>query len=502
MVRIFDLYKPLRNHLRPLYIEDALYVIWAYFQHMQFNNAIPADIQVDGSFINAKSVPERGVFEWELSVIAREVIIHAQDLPNPNNITLRKWDYLAGAVNKLKHLENNAWPLFGNMENVQLELNRIAHRQFRWQEDRPDQTQYTRYYKIFSSPELEKIVKEKIGLTVKEWYMIGLALVGSYLHHYKLNIDPKIQIATLDIEKFNRFISHVALDYSSLKERLTTSQQLNEKFVYTFNAMASHPIIKWKEFLLCPIPTFLYWRITDGLYYEVCDSPVFGNAFGSAFQSYVGEAIQASNSMDRFQIFPEEEYTVGKFRKDSVDWIIDEKNAALFVECKTKRMRIDAKAELISDDVLQQELEKMAEFIIQVYKSIKDYKEDRYPSYKHQKNRKVFPLILTLENWYLFGDKLMTDLNAKVVEKFIEQKLPLEWLEEMPYSMSAIDEFERVLQVIQEVGIEKFFSQKGTPEKRLWSLGPYMTTEFPENYRRVKALFPKDFEKIYSDLKP
>jgi len=41
------------------------------------------------------------------------------------------WNYFAGAINKIKDFENQAWPIFGGV--IDNELRRMAHRQFPWQ---------------------------------------------------------------------------------------------------------------------------------------------------------------------------------------------------------------------------------------------------------------------------------------------------------------------------------------------------------------------------------
>jgi len=38
--------------------------------------------------------------------------------------------------------------------------------------------------------------------------------------------------------------------------------------------------------------------------------------------------------MAALTVFPEHPYHVGKYRKDSVDWIVSDRTADLFIECK------------------------------------------------------------------------------------------------------------------------------------------------------------------------
>ncbi len=43
---LYKAYKPLRNHLTLVAIENALYVIWAYVNNFQFGQKFPKDIVV------------------------------------------------------------------------------------------------------------------------------------------------------------------------------------------------------------------------------------------------------------------------------------------------------------------------------------------------------------------------------------------------------------------------------------------------------------------------
>ena len=186
-----------------------------------------------------------------------------------------------------------------------------------------------------------------------------------------------------------------------------------------------------KNSIVCPLPTLLFWRLTSGLYYEICRESGFSEAFGKSFQEYIGDVIKKSTNNKNISVYPEMEYGPKNNRKASIDWIVDDNEAIIFIECKTKRMTLKSKIELVTTEELDNELSKMADFIIQVYKTINDYINNKYPHYKYQKNKKLYPLIVTLEDWFLIGHKQDEVINTKVVNKFNKLKLPLIWIEEI-----------------------------------------------------------------------
>lgn len=497
----YDLYKPLRNHLKQLPLLDSLGVVRAYVQNLQFNQPLPLDVNTAPYFLQAKSRLEKHVYEWELDIIAKEIIINTETDASSTN-TLKEWNYFSSTINKLKDLENNIALRYNDLfkNNILIELYRLAHRQFPWQSP-PNLIWITRYYKIFGALGVDAIIQRKIGLTTKELYKIGLGFIGLYLDMFALYYPPKIDIAEIDIVKLDKFLKHFSIDMLSLKELIIKGQSYDQDYAYTFSPLRIFPIIKTifnsKEALICPIPTFLFRRFTEGVYYEICRESDFDDPFGNSFEKYIGEVLKEANKKSSFDIFPEEEFYDGKNRKDSVDWIISDIGANLFIECKTKKLRIEAKISLVSQTILDEELDKMSDFIIQTYKTIADYKTNKYPSFKNNQ-KPIYPLIVTLEDWFAFGDKLVPALDSKVSEKLDLVGIDRKVLEECPYSICSTHEFETAVQVMNSVGINPVMKNKTTGEKRLWTLGQFIYTEYPTENSLAKDLFPNTIKEILS----
>ncbi|MCU9931077.1 hypothetical protein OFL77_27480, partial [Escherichia coli] len=75
-----------------------------------------------------------------------------------------------------------------------------------------------------------------------------------------------------------------SINLVDLKIKLIEQQELNEKFSYNFNSLTSRPLIlteyQNKKSIMCPMLTTLLWRITSGIYYDICDGINFGKYFG------------------------------------------------------------------------------------------------------------------------------------------------------------------------------------------------------------------------------
>lgn len=488
------LYGSLKNRFRIIDLSETLRVLWAFMRYKQFNKYVPRDIQYVRQSLSAINQ----ITEWELEILAREAIINSPESKFAPS-SFRNWIYFTNTINALKNFENEIAKKFIRKDNVLAELYRISHRQFPWQ-TKPDKRYITRYLKIFSYIPLSDIIKKKIGLTTKELYLTGILFIGGYINHFTLFTPININIPEISQDNVNKFIDSFSCKLNVLKKEISKEQEINEKFAYFYSSLRAYPIIKMryqnKDSLACLSSTLLIWRLTNGIYYNICKEKNFGNFFGKSFQDYIGEVIKAGNK--QVKICPEEEYRDGKNRKDTADWIVDDGNAALLIECKTKRITMPARTEIKSDQELKKELNILADAIIQLYKSIKDYRQNKYQSFKFQKNKKIFPLVITLEEWYFFGDKLFSELDKVIKQRFKTYNLPLAWLSEMPYSLCSAQEFEIMIQIIEKTGTELFMNKKVyDSDKNKWGFFPFIHNVFPEENKNTKFLFPDDFDKIF-----
>ena len=251
---------------------------------------------------------------------------------------------------------------------------------------------------------------------------------------------------------------------------------------------------------MCPLPTLLYWRFTAGLYYQLIGDDRFPNEFGSSFQSYVGEVIQAACTSQRMQSIPEQEYSVGKMKKRSIDWIVADDNSALFLECKAKQLSWGAKSFLNNLQPLDADIENMASAVLQIYRTIVDYKNGHYLHFRPTEDRRIYPAVVTLENWRFFGPIMIGNLNDAVAYKLRASELPSELLQEMPYSVWAIEELEVGLQIIDFVPISEFMDGKlNDQEMRGWDWHAYMTKTFPKHFP-AKRLFDSEYDEMFAKV--
>jgi hypothetical protein len=500
MADLFELYKPLRNHLRQLNLIDSLRVIHAYMQHLQFSRPLPDDIYTLPFFRNAKTRLEKCVFEWELDTLSLELLVNAI-YPDSSLAadTLRRWDCLAGAINKLKTLENGLVSHYP-AGSILREIHRLAHRQFPWQRS-PDTGSIARYFKLFSRPDLHSIIGRTLGLTARDLYRLGLALTGHFLSAFALEYPPRIEIPGLSRGKLDLLLDRIARPTDHLRQLARDRHVVDATYAYLFNPLREYPlarqVLNGREYLLAPIPTFLFRRFTEGIYYEVNRETGFAEAFGKAFQDYIGEVISRAITGTTLLAHPEVVYRVGKNRKDTADWLIIDNTTVLFIECKTKRLRLEAKTDIESPETLERDLATLVLSLMQLYKTIRDYQLGHYPNVPVEPNKKIFPVVVTLEDWFAFGPEIIREVDRRLHESLVADGIDPAVARDMPYSIVSAADFERLVQVVAITGIGPVLTKKTVdPEPRQWVMDAFLRHDFSVELTMTSFLFPEVMEQI------
>jgi hypothetical protein len=502
-IDVFQEYKPFRNQVALLARDDGLAVIWAYCQYLQVNQfQMPNDIEVLKEFIDLKP-RQQWIAEWQLEILAKEIILNSA-AKSAKGLTLRKWSTLSEYINALKKFEQTISAEFGSSENILIELIRIAHQQFIWQGSPPNSATTMRYFKIFNQPKINEICLDQLGLTVQEFYLCGIGFMSIFLTHPATAVPFKSEIEKLPVAKLEQFIPFASKTLSEIKVALKSEQQYNASYAYAYSSLRAFPLIRMDydggDAIVCPLPTLLFWKITGGLYYELLNDPRFSQPFGDSFQQYTGEVVAKACPDPKITVLPEQEYGPKKTRKRTVDWIIVEEGSAIFLECKAKRLSWSAKTSLTDLGALEADIDYMAIAVVQVYKTIVDYLDNQYPQCPFQAGRNIYPTIVTLENWRMFGSAMLDRLSASVTEKLQAEALPTGWLTDMPYSVIAIEDLEAGMQIVNLVGIQDFYDGKlRDKEMQGWDWHVYMTHRYSEHFP-LEKLFDDEHDRLFAEF--
>lgn len=489
---VFDIYRPFRNLLSKFNTIDSLYVIWGYSRNYTFNLDFPEDIdKLVGFNPNETDLNLRkyrgGFFDHELEFLLREAIINCDFVKTKHS--LKEGRNSIKLINYMRStLSDGLSKKINIKDNLFVEFNRMAHNQFNWQMGYNLKTVF-RYNQIYSDAAVSTIIYNKLNLTPKQ-----ILLIGSLLFSYAGNnfITPMITSSTTDlitVEMINTYLSHFSTTIDDVKHELKEYQQINENLLYTYNPLFAKPIIIEKGGIICPMPMLIFWQMTAGIYYSICDDADFSQAFGDSFQNYVGTVIQKSCNNENLKTFQEEIF--GRQEKRTSDWIITDTDSILFIECKTKRMRLDSKTELDSNNGLNKDLKKMAEFVTQLYKTYIDYTLGLYPSIAFDESKEFFPLVLTLEDWGTNFNHLILETITNLTKiEFEKNNLDISLITKYPFNIRCASEFEKDIQLINALGIKDYFKKVQSNQ----------IIDFIDTFE-YKNIYEGEYEKIFPPIK-
>lgn len=106
-----------------------------------------------------------------------------------------------------------------------------------------------------------------------------------------------------------------------------------------------------------------------------------------------------------------------------------------------------------------------------------------------------------MEDWYLFGFEMPARLDSVVRTIMETVGLPAVWLDEMPYSILSVDEFETASGVINAAGIKPVIQGKAQdPEFRRWGFEAYCNHQYRNEVRNLPNIFRDEYNAMFANL--
>lgn len=478
-LNLYNSYKPLRNFTRRLSLLDSLVHIWHLAGAVIEGVPLPYGFSEGVTRIPAE-VP---LHPWHVGLLCREVILHAG---KQGDRSLRKWPHLATAINHILRVENDSFTANGIPMDVMVEMHRISHRQFPWQGTHSVST-LMRAFKVFGADAIDQIVQREMGLSARNFVRLGMAVAGHFRSNYAMSTNQDYSVLGVSREASDSFFGRLTIPIERLRQELQGLQKYDWDWPYTWNPLESTPLISFDpshpDRVVCPITRYISNRTTGGLFFDLVRKPDFGEPFGKSFERYIGEVLDATCPSPNFSKMCETPYVIDGNVHHGVDWILSDQSGHLFIEGKTKRMTVNAKTR--SDSIaLDKDLETIGKAVVQHYANIQHAIEGR--TYWKPDGLPVYPLIVTLEDWFLLGTTVEDKLLQHVTRLLEAEGLPPSLADNMPFLIVSISELEAVGQVLSELGIHPVLSRKLKETMfRSWGLLNFVKMQFPEQTRRV-----------------
>lgn len=447
---IYNTWKPIRNFLRKVDPKVALEVVRYYSLFSgtpgETPPPAPAYIEVHPAIMSRTNI---GIFPWEMEVLAREIVYCCDENLSSYEYDLRQWRYFGNLMEKLRRLDNKISEVGIDSDNVMLEMFRIGHRQFPHQQDIMNKASLIRYGRLFTYSEVTPIVIDRMGLPYEKIATIGVGFWSLFNSQAAIE-HPTQGFAGTNISKedIEQFLSLYSKSFAEMKNLANEHHLVDNTFQYQYSPLNAYPLIKFirghEVTYVCTSVNRYSSQITRGVYYMLYSDRRFDNAFGNAFEAYVGEVLdKTAEGGDGYIVYSQE--TDSSEGKRRCDWVLEQGDEFVMIECKTKRMAIGGYTVLDDDTVLIEQLGKIADAVVQTYQGYLVYKTDGYnpPVYPYNSEKKASICVVTLEKWYLYGVPL-EKLHQIVREKLEEKNIATGIIEEAPYEVMGVGDFEKL----------------------------------------------------------
>jgi len=334
------------------------------------------------------------------------------------------------------HLETDLTDPDSKQKGSERWLPRVSYAQWRYK--RPPDMQLGRYHLLFNeigSQPISDMILEATNLTPTEIIAIGLSFYTNLLVNEFLNLDQLIshEIPQLkDIltpEKTQHFLKQMTISVQRFKKECLkwNFHPLLKK--YEPNPLRLRPIIEVSEtdgkaeFIVPSLPDLIL-RSTEGIYYSVKDffrgenkDNQFSTEFGFLFEKYIGfllKDVQKFNS-NLGSLKPERSLIYGSrhSRKKPADWILEQNNNVIQIECKAATTS-DAFRAGITDDSrsdFDTILRRYSEEVKKLCKKKNDIKSG-FLQLSTNNIEKVFTLIVILDEFYHIDSRFKKDISS------------------------------------------------------------------------------------------
>ncbi|WP_115226419.1 hypothetical protein [Iodobacter fluviatilis] len=408
-------------------------------------------------------------YDWELELLAREIILNSQ-----GGIVPRQNDHAQFPIDRgISHVRRIAEAIsevsVKSPDDALRAAHALIHQQIPWQDD-DLLSRMARYARIMQFDQLKNLVEAKIGLTIRDLYTIGFAVAGAIDKNPCVVASSYSNAPGIAQGAEKAFFRLVAADLNELRQTTKENQIYDRRWAFSFNPLRAKPLIfdsQQPDLLMGISEKLLIWRITDGLYYDICKLKGFSVGWGAAFEKYIGDVLTAALSGSGFTVLSEQPYfPKPSERHDGADWIISDATGHVFIECKTKRLKIEAKMDFY-DIALNEEIDTLANFFLQNYKNIQDARNQLLPDFE-MNGLPVFCVVVTLENWRAQHPMIKDNLDALIRQKVAMANLPISIVDDCPYLLFNAQQFEKHMQDVARHNIQSTFLPKSE-----FCKGPY-----------------------------
>jgi len=439
------------------------------------------------------------LYPWQLETLVNEALV-APYGPHPRQPELITQQFstifqLTKLVQCIEEADNRT---FLRSRDVLYEMHRLSQRQFEWQRGFANMPRFYRAAHFFGEGKAAAYFQEQTGCTVPAFMEAGFYLFAG-------STNPPTRIwrnhelpEGVTLEQRDCVLDRISWSAEAAVQEARQLRLSGDHIGYKPSVLRRRPILRFGatgEDAMAPLPPLILQRITSGLYFDIVDG---GGAIwadvGQRFEAYCRRYLDAM--LPEYSVEPEYRYGPKGRSFDSPDILISGTDGVrLVVECKAKRMPVDAR---FSGDPVGDASEAYGEIAKGIFQVWRYLSHARRGLLGRPLADDCLGMVLTADPWLVMGQKLYPEVMA-MANALADRKDP-EIIEEdrQRVPIVLIDDLEYIVQ--HSTGAQLFdrlASLAQDPSGWEWSLahgladGPTRPYPFAEDlHHLLPRLFP------------
>ncbi len=256
---------------------------------------------------------------------------------------------------------------------------------------------------------------------------LELGSILSFFCSIKANLDP--QILRYIILKYASATKLLILSREDFKKEIDKFSNNINDYLYSVRPSYIYPFIEYKGVAHLPLPHCITRAITDSLLYRLTNSnsklrTLFGK---NVLEDYLFEIISQSSLFD--EVLKEKNYKKSGCTAKTSDVMCRKQENYIFFECKSTVPY--AKTRCLDKEFINQEIDKISNYVIQLYKQLHEDFKSKYNFFENDKDiafdyENCFGILVLLEESYIRRELIYINV-AKKLGISIDSKL-YDWI--------------------------------------------------------------------------
>ncbi|TGQ73011.1 MAG: hypothetical protein E5V49_02355 [Mesorhizobium sp.] len=429
---------------------------------------------------------------WFLETLANELLAAPWEPKKRDGfirtLNLRSFSAFATAYNLLNRAENASDGPVLRRVGVLSQLNRLAKRQFEWQRRFATVSRMARYHSIYRTDRSRIYFKEKYDIEFDVFTKTAFAIYAMLLKQSTIRTDIESKKIGIDQNDVLKTIGILSVSIEEAHGAVRRLRQGYDHIAYAPSIFRVSPLVTFLQegvgYVMTPFPDLLFYRITEGLFYDFVDNPDLRNDFSANLESYISDVIE--KRAEKYGVSGN--ITYGRTAEKTPDILVSETNSVIAaIEIKGRRQNATIRFGENPTKDFAEAYEDLSKGVFQLWKYLADSSKGLIPG-EFAASEDTILGVCTLDNWIesAFGTEAdvcamahrKADAHVRGIPPEYRKHVPIFSLSDMEFVLSRSD-VETLIDIMRAAT---------TDEYRGWLLASIFSSKFPSRSAVEDAL--------------